>query len=164
MKKNIYYEQDVNSLNILFESVPISSFRNMVMELPNKLSVDFKPYVVFYVFLKHNPQLYPFKDKELTRLWKLFIINAKKIEDLMENNIYGDNFHSLLKFSSGPTFFNAYVIDDCGDFMVLNKSFLSEEKVALVENKVSKTVKDFSFHYSALVNYLNNKFYNIKWQ
>jgi len=45
------YEQDLGSLNALFEFIPFLALRGMAMELPYKLSLDFKIKGVSTLFL-----------------------------------------------------------------------------------------------------------------
>ncbi|CAM4280626.1 HNH endonuclease signature motif containing protein [Vibrio neonatus] len=163
LNRNRDYEQDLNSLNVLFEFIPFLELRGMAMDLPYKLSSDFDISDVFFNFRKGNPQAYPFWNKELTRLWETFLSNAVEIENFTLSNICGDKFYPFGKFGTDYTCYNTYVSDYNGNFVVMNKRFLSYEQIGLVEQTVSPLVQSFIYSHTALVDYIRFQFKDIKW-
>ncbi|WP_428241164.1 hypothetical protein [Gynuella sp.] len=164
LNRNRGYEQDLNSLNALSEFIPFLDLRTMAMDLPHKLSLDFDISDVFSNFRKGNPQAYPFWDKELTRLWKTFLSDAEAIENFTSSNICGDKFDLLDEFETDHTCYNTYVGDDNGNFVVMNKRFLSYEQIDLVEQTVSPLLQSFIYSHTELVEYIRFQFKDIKWK
>lgn len=160
--KNKEYEQDLSSLNLLFEFIPILSLKIMVSDLPYKLSLEFMDITdTFINFMKGNPESYPFWNKELTKLWEAFILAVNNLNEFMLSNICGDTFYPFSEGSSKGECYNIYIGD--GHDAVINKQNLSGEQVYLIENKVSGFVQSLIFDYTNLVNYIRHNFRDIKW-
>lgn len=157
------YEHDLQSLNILFEFIPFLDLRGMAMDLPRKLSLRFDISEVFYNFRKGNPHAYPFWDKKLTKLWESFLLDANNIENFTLSNICGNEFYPLGEFGSDSICYNTYVGEDNGLFIVMNKRFLSEEQIGLVEQTVNPLVQNFINSHAELVDYIRYQFKEIKW-
>ncbi|PSU19935.1 hypothetical protein CTM97_18530 [Photobacterium phosphoreum] len=163
LNRNREYEQDLSSLNVLFEFIPFLNLREMAMDLPHKLSLDFDIPDVSFNFRKGNPQAYPFWDKKLTRLWETFLLDAEVIENFTLSNICGDKFYAFGEFRTDYTCYNTYVGDDQGNFVVINKRFLSHEQIDLVEQTMTPLVQNFIYSHRELVNYIRFQFKDIKW-
>ncbi|HIF9405277.1 TPA: HNH endonuclease signature motif containing protein [Photobacterium damselae] len=164
LNRNRDYEQDLNSLNILFQYIPFLDLIGMVMDLPHKLSINFEISDHFYNFRKGNPQAYPFWDKELTRLWEVFLSDAEVIENFILSNICGNKLYSFAQFDVNSTCYNTYVGDDNGIFVVMNKRFLSDEQIGVVEQAVRPLVQRFIYSHAELLKYIRFQFKDIKWQ
>ena len=163
LNKSKEYEQDLNSLNTLFRYIPFNRLRGMAMELPHKLSLKFKVFEVFDNFRRGNPQLYPFWDKELTRLWETFLLASNGLENFIISNICKNRIYPFGNFSDDCLCFDAYLSDDSGQYMTMNKRNLTGDQVAVVEDNVNPLVQNFIYSHTELVNYIRYNFTDIKW-
>jgi len=157
------YEQDLNSLNTLFKFIPFLRLGSLAMELPDKLSSDFEISETFNNFRKSNPQAYPFRDKELTRLWGSFISDADEIKKFTLSNVHGDKLYPFGEPRDKDGYHNVYVGDDNGRFIVMNKRFLQGKQRGLVEDTAHQLVQTFIYSHKELVDYILDHFKDIKW-
>jgi len=163
LNRNNEYEQDLSSLNALFEFIPFLALRGMVMGLPYKLSLRFEISEPFNNFRKGNPQSHPFWNNELTQLWDSFLFSTNKLDSFIFSSICGEKIYSYGEFGSDCRNYDIYVGDDIGHFMFMNKRYLSQEQIGLVEQEVSPLVQNFIDHHTVLVQYIRYKFKDIKW-
>lgn len=157
------YEQDLRSLNILFEYIPFLRLRGMVLNLPHKLSMEFEVIEYFENFQKDNPHSYPFWDNELTHLWNNFIFATDELDNFMSSDISGNQFYAFGRSSGVSNRVNIYVGDDYGRYIVMNKRFLTSEQICLIENKITPLVQSFFDSHTELVNYIRYNFRDIRW-
>ncbi|PCQ46209.1 hypothetical protein CQA31_16870 [Citrobacter freundii] len=136
------------------------------MELPNRVSIRFEAKDMFDNFLKGNPHLYPFQDRQLDIKWTTFISNIEKLDCWITGSISGLNLITISDmFNSVSTpqpCYNIYVSDDRGN-MVLNKRFLSPDQIDYVSNEVSNIVQEFIYSHTDLVHYVRDQFSEIEW-
>lgn len=166
LNNNRGYLEDLSALNTLFKYIPILELREVAMELPNRVSIRFEAKDMFDNFLKGNPHLYPFQDRQLDIKWTTFISNIEKLDCWITGSISGLNLITISDmFNSVSTpqpCYNIYVSDDRGN-MVLNKRFLSPDQIDYVSNEVSNIVQEFIYSHTDLVHYVRDQFSEIEW-
>lgn len=166
LNNNRGYFEDLLALNTLFKYIPIVELRGMALELPNRVSIRFEAKDMFDDFLKGNPHLYPFQDRQLDIKWTAFISNIEKLDCSITGSISGLNLITISDMLNSVSIpqpcYNIYVSDDRGH-MVLNKRCLSHEQLDYVSNKVSNLVQEFIYSHTDLVQYVRNQFNEIEW-
>lgn len=166
---NKEYIEDLGSLNILFEYIDITNLRQMAIQLPESVPMNFVSSEYFTNFVEGFPHLYPFNDKILTQLWEDFIFKFRAIEERLSGNFYGERFVSLqemfngfaLRADSKEYIVNIYV--GCNGRIVLNKRELSYGQVSIIYQVMKELVQDFIYAHTALIDYIRSKFKDIKW-
>lgn len=163
------YLEDLSSLNTLFEYMPITSFRNMAFELPNKINISFHASDIYKAFCIDNPHRHPFWDNKLDILWGNFLHKLDLINDWMsgtitnrDNKLITEN-EMMNPYIAGPGF-NVYVPSDSNfNYMQLNKKNLSREQIEIVTKEVSILQQQFIYAHTDLINYIRSNFKDIKW-
>ncbi|OCL98220.1 hypothetical protein AAX29_01739 [Aliarcobacter thereius] len=158
--------EDLSTLNTLFKYIPILDFRAMILELPNRISLDFTKVEMFDAFVVDNPHLFPFYDNELTNKWNIFLEKLNKIDDWVAGTLTKTNrlitLDEMLNSTSTEGGYNIYVHDDNG-YLVLNKRFLSYEQIEIVNKNVSRLVQEFIYAHTDLIDYIRYNYRNIEW-
>lgn len=166
LNNNRGYFEDLLALNTLFKYIPILELRGMAMELPNRVSIRFEAKDMFDDFLKGNPHLYPFQDRQLDIKWTTFISNIEKLDCWITGSISGLNLITISDMFNSVSIpqpcYNIYVSDDRGH-MVLNKRYLSPDQIDYVSTEVSNIVQEFIYSHADLVQYVRDQFNEIKW-
>ena len=157
---------DLSTLNTLFKYIPILDFRGMILELPNRISLEFTKVEMFDAFVVDNPHLFPFYDNELTNKWNMFLKKLNKIDDWVAGTLTKTNrlitLDEMLNSTSTEGGYNIYVHDDNG-YLVLNKQFLSYEQIELVNKNVSRLVQEFIYAHTDLIDYIRYNYKDIEW-
>ncbi len=136
------------------------------MELPSRISNRFEAKDMFDNFIRGNPHLYPFKDRQLDRKWCSVISNMEILDCWILGSINGLNLITISDmYNSDPIpqpCYNIYVNDERG-YMALNKRYLSPEQIDYVSTEVHRIVQDFIYSHTDLVHYIRNNFNEIEW-
>ena len=164
------YLEDLSSLNTLFEYMPITSFRNMAFELPNKINTSFHASDIYKDFCIDNPHRHPFWDNKLDILWRNFLNKLDLINNWMSGTITnGDNklitenemINNLNSIRPGYIVYQ--LCDYDYNYLVLNKKFLTREQIQIVTKEVSILQQQFIYAHTALINYIRLNFKEIVW-
>ena len=166
LSNNRGYFEDLLALNTLFKYIPILELRGMAMDLPNRISIRFEAKEMFDDFLRGNPHLYPFQDRQLDRKWSAVISNMEKLDCWILGSINGLNLFTISDmYNLAPIpqpCYNIYISDERG-YMALNKRYLSPEQIDYVSTEVHKIVQDFIYSHTDLVQYIRDQFNEIEW-
>lgn len=164
------YLTDLSSLNILFQYIPINSFRSMALELPYKVSINFEVRDTFDNFCIDYPQRYPFYDKELTLLWENFVVKLDQINGWMSGTITNkDNKlitlnEMLNNLESSNPGYNVYVNSDFNhEYLILNKRYLNNKQIEIATRNISELQQEFIYAHTDLVNYIRHNYKEINW-
>lgn len=164
------YLTDLSSLNILFQYIPINSFRAMACELPNKVSVNFGVRDIFDAFQIDYPQRYPFYNNKLTLLWERFVEKLDSINDWMSGTITNaDNKlitlnEMLNNLESSSQGYNVYVNSDFNhEYLILNKRYLNVEQIEIATKNITILQQEFIYAHTDLVTYIRYNYNDIVW-
>lgn len=160
------YQTDLSSLNTLFQFIPITSFKAMVLELPNRISNNFNASDMFDAFYTDNPHRFPFNNIELTRHWLTFLEKIDCIEKWMGGSMRIGTTELITEAQMFNGYckpgYNVYVPNDYG-YLVLNKKNLTSLQIDFVCKNMQNFVQEFLYAHTELINYIRTNYKEIKW-
>jgi len=163
------YLKDLSSLNTLFQVIPITTFRDMVWDLPYKISTNFDATDMFEEFCMRNPQSYPFWDKKLTKLWESFLYQMRKIEDWMlgsltiKTNKFITMSEMMDNIHQNELCYNIYDSSGYDNYLILNNKKLNHEQLDLIHNEIPILVQEFIYAHTELIDYIRFEYRDIQW-
>lgn len=162
------YNQDLTSLNNLFNYIPIKQFYGMVSDLPFKISVHFDAADIFQSYFKDDPTFYPFRDSKLTDYWDNLLHDMHKINEVVLGYFSGDKFITLeerMKPKNAPdyeTVIHCTYINE-GGFMYMNKSVFNRNQRDFLESEMTKRVNIFLENYHSFLSYIHDRYRTVRW-
>lgn len=160
------YQTDLLSLNTLFRFIPITFFRAIVLELPNRISTNFNASYMFDAFCIDNPHRFPFNNIELTSRWKNFLEKNECIDKWIGGSMRIGTTELITENQMFNGYckpcYNIYVPSDDG-YLVLNKKNLTSMQIDFVCKHIQKFVQEFLYAHTELINYIRTNYKEIEW-